>query len=146
MTTSSTPNTPRASPIRNRTGDDPTEGLLDEFRERLQGDRWRPAADIFETEEALVVRLELPGVAKEQVRVHVDATSVRVTGQRQVPTGPTARRLHRMEIAFGPFERVVPISVPFDRDGVRAHLDEGFLDVIVPKRSTAGRRVEVDSE
>ncbi len=119
---------------------------MGEFRERLQGDRWQPAADIFETEDAVVVRLELPGVAKDQVRVNVDATSVRISGQRQPPTGHAARRLHRMEIAFGPFERVVPISVPFDREGVRAHLDEGFLDVIIPKRSPSGRKVEVDSE
>ena len=119
---------------------------MGEFRERLQGDRWRPAADIFETEEAVVVRLELPGVAKDQVRVNVDATSVRISGQRQPPTGHAARRLHRMEIAFGPFERVVPISVPFDRERVRAHLDDGFLDVIIPKNPVSGRKVEVDSE
>ena len=119
---------------------------MGEFRERLQGGRWRPAADIFETEEAMVVRLELPGVATDQVRVNVDATSVRISGRRQPPTGQAARRLHRMEIAFGPFERIVPISVPFDRERVRAHLDEGFLDVIIPKRSASRRKVEVDSE
>ena len=129
-----------------RSGSDLFAGFFGDFPDRLRGDRWQPDVDIFETEDALVVRLELPGVAKDQVRVHVDATSVRVSGQRQVPTGHAARRLHRMEIAFGPFERVVPISVPFDRDGVRAHLDEGFLDVIVPKRAISGRKVEVNSE
>lgn len=138
--------TRKGNQIRNPTEEDPTEGLLGEFRERLRGDRWQPAADIFETDEAMVIRLELPGVAADQVRVNVDEKSVRIAGLRRPPTGHAARRLHRMEIAFGPFERIVPISVPFDRESVRAHLDEGFLDVIVPKRPRPRRRVEVDSE
>lgn len=139
-------NTRKGSPIRNPGGEDPTEDLLGEFTERLQGDRWRPAADIFETEETMVVRLELPGVASDQVRVNVDATSVRVSGLRRPPTGHSARRLHRMEIAFGPFERIVRIPVPFERERVRAHLEEGFLDITIPKRSRSRQQVEVESE
>ncbi len=44
------------------------------------------------------------------------------------------QRLHQMEIAFGPFERVLRIGIPFEREGVAAHLEDGFLTVNLPKQ------------
>ena len=49
-----------------------------------------------------------------------------------------------MEIAFGPFERTVRIRVPFDRDQVTAQLEDGFLEVTLPKRKP--QRIEVEGE
>jgi HSP20 family protein len=116
---------------------------LGEFPDRLRGDGWRPAADVFETETSWVVRLELPGVQSDEVRVNVDGDLLRVNGVRRVPSGSDVRRLHQMEIAFGPFERTIRIAQAFERDGVTAHLEDGFLEVTVPKKS--GRRIEVES-
>lgn len=139
------PSTPRRSLIRRSRENDPSDELLRDFPERLRGDRWRPAADIFETEDAIVVRLELPGVTRDELRVNVERDTIRIRGVRRPPTGVAARRLHRMEIAFGPFERRVQIPVAFESERVRACLDGGFLEVTVPKREAAKVRVEVDS-
>jgi HSP20 family molecular chaperone IbpA len=49
-----------------------------------------------------------------------------------------------MEIAFGPFETSVRLGIPFDREGVSAHLEDGLLEVRLPKRRPV--RVEVDSK
>ena len=54
------------------------------------------------------------------------------------------RRLHQMEIAFGPFETTVRVGIPFDREGVSANLEDGLLEVRLPKRRPV--RVEVESE
>ena len=51
-----------------------------------------------------------------------------------------------MEIAFGDFEREVRISVPFDRDRVSAHLEDGFLKVTLPKQLPIRRQVTVETE
>jgi HSP20 family molecular chaperone IbpA len=51
-----------------------------------------------------------------------------------------------MEISFGPFEREIPIEGRFDADAVRARLEDGFLEVRIPKRSRERRKVEVRSE
>jgi len=51
-----------------------------------------------------------------------------------------------MEIAFGPFEREVRISIAFDRDGVSAHLEDGFLSVTLPKPEPLRRQVTVETE
>ena len=92
-----------------------------------------------------MVRLELPGVSSEEIRVNVDRDRVRVSGVRRSPDGVSIRRLHQAEIAFGPFERSVQISTPFDRDRVTARLEDGFLEVSVPKRIPVPQHVEVKS-
>lgn len=116
---------------------DPFAELYGDFADRLHGDRWQPDADVFETEDEVVVRLELAGVASSDLRVSVDGTEVRVSGMRASHQKSPIKRLHQMEIASGPFERRVQIPVAFDRDRVSAHLANGFLTVTLIKR---GRR------
>ncbi len=100
--------------------------------------------DVFETDDAIVVRVEIAGVRGDDLKVQVDGELLRVSGVRRVPHTPSARRLHRMEIAFGPFEREVRIGVPFDREAVGAHLEDGFLTINLPKRLPARRQIEVE--
>jgi len=102
--------------------------------------------DVFETADAVIVRAELPGVRGPDIRVSVDGEILRIGGVRRVPSDVAVRRLHQMEIAFGPFEREVRISIPFDRKQVSAHLEDGFLSVMLPKQAPVRRRVEVDTE
>ena len=111
--------------------------------ERVGGDRWRPAADVYETEKAIVVRLELAGVSGADVQVSVDGDLLRIRGMRQPRVDREAQRLHQMEIASGPFERTLRIGIAFERGGVSAQLEDGFLRVTLPKRST--RRIDVES-
>ena len=119
-------------------------GLYPELSDRHRGDRWQPALDVFETEDAVIVRVEIAGVRGEDLRVQVDGEVLRVSGARRVPAEPKPGRLHRMEIAFGPFEREVRISLPFDRDGVAAHLEDGCLTITLPKRLPTRRSIDVD--
>jgi HSP20 family protein len=113
--------------------------------DRMGGDRWRPAADVYETEKAIVVRLELAGVSSAEVQVSVDGDVLRIRGRRQPRMEADAQRLHQMEIAFGPFERSLRIGIPFLRDQVSAQLEDGFLRVTLPKRPTGPRRIDVES-
>ena len=112
----------------------------------MRGDRWEPAVDVFETEKSIVVRVEIAGVRSEDLRVTIDRDRLRISGIRKAPSGGEVRRLHQMEIAFGAFERSIRIAVPFERDRVAAHLEDGFLEVQVPKRLPAKQRVELETE
>ena len=123
---------------------DPAAELFGELSEWTPGDRWRPALDVFETEKSIVVRVELGGVRSQDVKVSVDGDTLRIQGVRHAPRASAETvRLHRMEVAFGRFERTVRIAIPFDRDRVQAHLEEGFLTIDLPKRDPVRRRVEV---
>jgi HSP20 family molecular chaperone IbpA len=65
---------------------------------------------------------------------------------RVAPEPADVKRLHQMEIATGPFERRLRIPIAFDRDGVAAHLGDGFLTVSLPKKARVSQRVEVESQ
>lgn len=143
---SSMRSTPRRRLIRNRGQEDALSDLLGDFPERTIADRWQPSADVYETEDTVVVRLELPGVSSAEVRVNADQDFVRVSGVRRSPEGDAIRRLHQAEIAFGPFDRSIQIATPFDRELVTARLEDGVLEVRVPKQGRTARRVEVNPE
>lgn len=119
-------------------------GDFGDSRNRPRGDRFQPAIDVFETEAAIVVRAELPGLRCENLKVRVDGDVLRISGIRNVPREQDVLRLHRMEIAFGPFERSVRIQASFDRDQVSAHLEDGFLRVVLPKSVPVRRKVEIE--
>ena len=91
----------------------------------------------------MVVRAEISGLRAEDLRVKIDRDVLRISGERNVPPRGPVKRLLRMEIAFGPFERTVRIGVPFDRDNATAQLEDGFLEVTLPKSQP--RRVEVET-
>ena len=123
---------------------DPLAELIGEFADRLRGDHWQPEVDVYETEKAFVVRVELAGVQSQDLRVTLDADELRIRGVRRPPESADLLRLHRMEIASGPFERRLRIPIPFVREAVTANLAEGFLTVTLPRRAPARVRVEHD--
>lgn len=124
-------------------GRDPFAELYGDFADRLQGDRWRPDVDVYETDAEVVVRAEIAGIASRDLRVAVDGQLLRISGVREGSGGGDVLRLHQVEIASGPFERRVRIPVSFDRERVTAHLADGFLTVTLPKRRP--RRVQVET-
>ena len=127
--------------------DDPISEFFGDFADRLRGDRWQPAVDVFETEKAIVVRAEIAGVRSADLRVTVEGQQLCIRGVRTPPDaggGHSVERLHQMEIAFGPFERLIRIGVPFDSDRVTAVAEDGFLRVTLPKRIPVQRQVEIE--
>src|SRR5258705_12853827 len=116
-----------------------------EFADRLHGDHWQPDVDVFETEEAVIVRAELAGVRRGDLRVTVDGDLLRIRGLRE-GSGAAAVRLHQMEIATGPFERCLRVPVDVDRDRVTAHLEDGLLTVTLVRRKPVRRSVPVESD
>lgn len=99
--------------------------------------------DVFETEKALVVRVEVAGVRNADLRVAVEGELLCIRGVRHQPGGDDVQRHHRLEIEQGPFEARVRIPLAIERDAVSAHLEEGILTVRLPKR--APRRIAVQS-
>ena len=83
-------------------------------------------------------------VSREDLRVSVDGELLHIRGVRRPPEhAEVLQRLHQMEITFGPFERSVRIAIPFEREQVSAHLEDGYLSVTLPKR--VARSIEVRS-
>ncbi len=123
---------------------DPFAELFGDLGDRIADDGWHPDADVFETERQMVVRVELAGVRSDDLRVAVDGQELRISGVRRAPESSDVTRLHQMEIACGPFDRRVRIPVAFERERVSAHLSDGFLTVVLPKRVPVRRQVKVE--
>lgn len=122
---------------------DPAAQLFDELSDRLGSESWRPSVDVYETEAAVVVELELAGVRQEDLRVNVDADRLAIRGTRAPARDAGVQRLHQVEIATGPFERLLRIAIPFEREHVSARLVDGLLRVVLPKRGPTPIKIEV---
>ena len=92
------------------------------------------------------MRFEVAGVRGQDLRVNVSGSVVRLRGVRRPPTTETIDRLQQMEISFGPFERDIVILTPFEPDAVRARLEDGFLEVRIPKRTPVRRTLPIQTE
>lgn len=102
---------------------------------------WSPLADISETDDAYVVRAEVPGVSKDQIDVELEDRQLVITGE--MPDEPNGRR-HRSTRRTGRFEYRSILPGDVKSDGVSAQLADGILTVTVPKSESAKpRRVEV---
>jgi HSP20 family protein len=94
----------------------------------------------------VVVRFEVAGVRGQDLRVNVAGSVVRLRGVRRAPASGSIDRLQQMEITFGPFEREIVIQTPFDADAVRARLEDGFLEVRIPKRGPVRRTLPIETD
>jgi HSP20 family protein len=104
---------------------------------------FRPAADIYETPQGLVVRLEIPGADREDLGIDLAGQELVIRGQRR-PTPPanTTRVLH-YEITYGSFERSFHIPIPVKPEGVTARYENGILEVKLPRHHPQARRITV---
>jgi HSP20 family molecular chaperone IbpA len=94
---------------------------------------WRPPTDVFETEGAFVVKVELPGMRDAEIEVTLDDSGLRISGVRPEQRDTPLKSYHQMGINYGPFELEVFLARPFDQERVTAQYDDGFLIVELPK-------------
>jgi HSP20 family molecular chaperone IbpA len=78
------------------------------FEPSARAARWEPPVDVFETEAELVIIAALPGVAPEAVRAEMEDTTLIISGTRPLPAA--GRRIVRLEIPYGRFERRIVLS------------------------------------
>ena len=95
---------------------------------------WRPLADIRESAEMLMVKIELAGMKEEEIDVTLYEDALLVSGERhEEPEGNENVYYHEAQIRYGPFRIEVLLLLPIDREGVKARYENGFLWVDLPK-------------
>ena len=91
--------------------------------------------DLFEDETRLVVRVEVPGMEKEQLAIEVADDSLVISGEKRFERESTEGRWRVMQCAYGSFRRVVPLPVPVLAEQAKAAYRNGVLRVELPKAS-----------
>jgi HSP20 family protein len=98
---------------------------------------WTPAVDIHETDDGFVIKAELPGVSKDDVSVDVHQNTLTLRGQRKHEAEVKQDKYHRVERAYGTFQRSFVLPTVVDQEKVQATFKDGVLELHLPKSETA---------
>jgi HSP20 family protein len=100
----------------------------------LASGAWAPPVDVCETEKMIIVRVELPGVSADQIKIGLSNTRMRIWGEKK--RRPARRRIMSYlcsERSYGKFGRIVPLRWTFSIRDVKAHMKNGVLHIDLPK-------------
>jgi len=98
---------------------------------------WSPALDVFDDKDALVVKVELPGLKKEEINISLHDGVLTVSGERKRETEKKEGESFRSERYFGKFQRSVTLPTAVDSSKVSAAYKDGVLTVELPKAEEA---------
>lgn len=108
---------------------------------------WSPAVDIYETDENIVLKAELPGVDKKEVSVEVKDNTLILKGERRREKEVKEENYHRVERSYGSFMRSFSLPVTVRQDQVKARFKDGVLEVTLPKAEEAKpKQIKVEVE
>jgi HSP20 family protein len=117
---------------------DPYPAVSEAFR------GWKPSVDIFEREDALVVRAELPGVGKDEIGVRVEDDTLVVEGERKEEAESEKTAIYRRERLSGRFSRSFSLPQTVDASRIEASHKDGVLEIVLPKLEQAKpRKIEI---
>ncbi len=95
--------------------------------------RWIPAMDLVETEDAFVLRADLPGLSESDVNIELEDNVLTISGERKAEHEERKEGYYRVERASGRFSRSLTLPEGVDPEAVQARFDKGVLEVRVPK-------------
>jgi HSP20 family protein len=108
--------------------------------------KWAPKVDVFEKDNRLITRVDLPGVKKEDVTVEVTDGYLALSGERKEEKEEKKENVYRTEREYGKFYRAVPLPEDVKLEDVKATFSNGVLEVSVPipaKPVAKVRKVEI---
>jgi HSP20 family protein len=106
---------------------------------------WTPTVEVFERDGQFVVRADLPGVTKEDVKVEVLDEALTISGERKQEHDDETEGFYRSERTYGSFFRRIPLPEGVKAEEAAATFRGGVLEVVMPapKREPKGRRLEI---
>jgi HSP20 family protein len=106
---------------------------------------FRPAVDILEEADKIVITADLPGVSQESVELNVDKDVLTLKGERKVLRNET-EHYRRFERAGGPFERSFRLPPTVNVEKIQASMKDGVLTLTLPKKAEAQpRQIKINS-
>ncbi|MDZ8187378.1 MAG: Hsp20/alpha crystallin family protein [Nostoc sp. ChiSLP02] len=100
-----------------------------------------PAAELQETDDALHLKLELPGIDAKDLDIQVTQDAVRISGERKSETKTENNGTTKSEFYYGKFQRVIPLSARIQNTNVTADYKDGILNLTLPKSEQEKNKV-----
>ena|SRR5882724_4346626 len=124
-------------------------GLLSSLERGLPDGAWSPQVEIFEREGELVVRADLPGLSKDDVKVELADNAVTIEGERRAEREEKHEGFYRSERSYGKFHRRMPLPQGVNIDDAKASFHDGVLEVTMPAPKAEAktvRKLEIGGE
>ena len=120
-------------------------GNLTPEDETITVPEWAPLVDIAEDNKEYLIKLELPEVQKDDVKVTVESGTLTICGERKAEKEEKGRKFHRVERFYGRFERSFSVPDDAETDNVKAEFKDGVLRVHLAKSEKARpKQIEVE--
>jgi HSP20 family protein len=98
---------------------------------------WTPAIDVYEDDNSFLIKLELPEVNKEDVKVNLHDNTLSITGERRIENEDRREGYHRVERSYGQFYRSFTLPPNVNTEAINAQFKDGVLRLTLPKKEEA---------
>jgi len=105
-----------------------------ESGEDIREGAWQPPVDIYEDENSVIIKAELPDVDQKDIEVKIEDNTLMLRGERKQDQTVKKENYHRIERYYGSFQRSFALPLTIDREKVKASCERGILTIILPKR------------
>jgi HSP20 family protein len=100
------------------------------------------SVDIFEEGDDIVVKAEIPGIAKEDLEVSVTDNTITISGEKKKEEKIEKKNYFRMERTYGSFTRSIPVPSEIEKDKIKAKFKDGVLEIRAPKTEEAKQQAK----
>lgn len=105
---------------------------------------WMPTVDVIEKEDKFLVKVELPGVAEEDINILVSGNTLTIEGEKEITSEEDKKDYYYSESSYGSFSRTMTIPSSVDASKIEASCDKGICEIVLPKTSEVkSKRVRV---
>jgi HSP20 family protein len=106
-------------------------------------DEMIPAVDIYEEDDSIVAKVELPGMKKEDISVELNNGILKISGEKKREEKVEKKNYHRIERSSGSFERRISLPVETQADKAKASFKDGVLQIKIPKSDEAKKKERI---
>ena len=113
---------------------------------RLFGGMSTPRVDVYQTEREVIVKVEIPGVSKEDLNLYIDENALKLFGQIKKENELKEENTYRTERYYGNFSRTIPLPVEVISEETVADYTDGILSITIPKAESCkakGRKIDI---
>jgi HSP20 family protein len=108
---------------------------------------WSPPVDVYEDQDAIVIKVDLPGMKQEDIDIEMNNDNLTIKGERKFEDEARRDKYVRVERQYGLFQRSFTIGVAIEADKVKATYRDGMLELTLPKaEAVKPKKVQVVAE
>ncbi|MGB7622356.1 MAG: Hsp20/alpha crystallin family protein [Terriglobia bacterium] len=120
-------------------------GRMRTTEESLDSGSWSPAVDIYETEQDIVLKAELPEIREKDIDIRLENNTLTLKGERKFEKETQEENYHRLERSYGTFSRSFTLPATVDQEKINAEYKDGVLKITLPKKAeTKPKQIKVN--